>query len=216
MFDLFFLSFDEPHAERHWAALTARCPHAQRVAGVTGILAAHRRCAELARTGMFWVVDADNEVLDCDFDHRVLRHERDLVHLWHARNPLNGLEYGWGGIKLFPRDLVRARLDMPLDMTTAFPLKVIPKVASITHFNTDAFSTWRSAFREAAKLAVSPDPDAGARLAVWTAKAHGPFASECLRGARAGRSFAIASPDDLHRINDFEWLRARFLEQHDD
>lgn len=213
MYDVFFLSYDEPMAELHFAALRAQAPSLRRVQGVAGIHAAHSECARLARTSHFYVVDADNELLDYDFSYKVPAWDAGYVHLWQARNPVNGLVYGWGGVKLFPRRLVRAMDRHGLDMTTSFPLKMMPSVKSVTHFNYAPLETWRSAFREAAKLARSSDPDAVQRLAVWTSVAAGPYAAECLRGARAGAAFARACPDDLVRINDYQWLAGRFEDE---
>ena len=64
------------------------------------------------------------------------------------------LVYGYGGVKLFPRKLTIDMDTTNADMTTSISQYFIamPEVANITAFNTDAFSTWRSAFRECAKL----------------------------------------------------------------
>jgi len=59
-FDIVFLSYDEPLAEEHWKRLKKRFPYAQRVHGVKGILKAHKKCAKLARTDYFFVVDGDS------------------------------------------------------------------------------------------------------------------------------------------------------------
>lgn len=200
-------------ADLHWRVLCHAHPHARRVDGIDGILAAHRECARLARTSNFYVVDADNEILDIDFCLRLPDYDKQYVHVWRARNPVNGLVYGWGGIKLFPKKLLLNEATMPLDMTTSFPLKIMPTIASITHFNTSAFSTWRSAFREGVKLTCSTSEESQQRLTIWCSTAHGPFAEECLSGARAGRDYGIAQCDDremLLRINDWNWLRAQF------
>jgi len=215
MFDVFFLSFDEPTAEVHWQHLQTSVANARRVSGVPGIAAAHRACAEQARTAMLWVIDADNEVLSThDFGFQPPKWDREYVHLWYARNPLNGLEYGWGGIKLFPRTLLRSMDHAPrMDLTTSFGLKIIPTLASVTHFNTSPFATWRSAFREATKLSLAKDETSTARLQTWMNMANGPFAEYCIEGARGGHAFAtsnVAAPDRMHMINDFAFLRTEF------
>jgi len=214
MYDLFFLSHGEPMADLHWTSLSRQQPHARRVDGIDGILAAHRHCATLSRTSHFFVVDADNEVIEDElFAIRLPAYDKQYVHVWRARNPVNGLVYGWGGIKLFPKKLLLQQTEMPLDMTTSFGIKLMPTVASITHFNTNPFSTWRSAFRECVKLAQSEDPDNHARLDVWCTVAHGPFAIECLAGAQAGRDYGVMHkdhPEMLLKINNWEWLRQQF------
>ncbi len=216
MFDVVFLSHWEPHAEAHWRDLSRRFPSARRVDGVQGIRAAHAAAGAVARTSMVWVVDADNAVEPgFGFDRDVPSWNRGYVHLFYARNPVNGLEYGWGGIKLFPRALLRAADEgsAGLDMTAGFPLKIVPEVASVTHFNTSPEAAWRSAFREAVKLSVSRDPDAPGRLAAWRASDRGAYAGWVRRGAEDGIAHAATwseEQDELARINDWGWLATRF------
>lgn len=170
-------------------------------------------CARRARTGHFYVVDADNEVTDFDFGYKVPFYDVGYVHLWQAKNPVNGLVYGWGGIKLFSKKMLLGHTRNSLDMTTGFPLKLMEGVKSVTHFNYAPFETWRSAFRECVKLSISEDPDAVGRLAVWTSIAHGPFAEFCLKGANEGRCYGLenrSDPEKLALINDYDWLRERF------
>lgn len=210
MIDVFFLSCREPNADANWERLKSRIPSAKRVDNIPGILAAHRRCADLAETDYFFVVDGDNEVFD-DFAFQVPDALTEEVLVWRARNPLNGLEYGWGGIKLFPRHLLVARDTMGMDMTMGFPFLSIQETASVTRFNSSPLLTWRSAFRESVKLIHSIDPAAPGRLDVWCNIAEGEFSDYCLSGARTGRRYALSGGDRL-RINDFDWLETIFRE----
>ena len=220
MYDVFFLRFDEPMADVHWSHVYSHLSRARVVRDIDGIHAAHRQCASLSRTSFFFVIDADNEiahpsVFDDVFKFKVSQWDVNYVHIWNAKNPVNGLIYGWGGIKLVPKKLILGMDKNSLDMTTSFPLKVIqePAVASITHFNYGPLETWRSAFRECVKLTISHDPDAASRLEVWRSSASGPYAAECLRGANEGHAYALAHRDDpeaLRNINSYAWLRERF------
>lgn len=213
MYDVFFLSYDEPMAASHWTILKRNVPTARAVAGVEGIHAAHLLCATLCKTSHFFVIDADNEVLSYDFNFQIPRRDSDYVHLWYAQNPLNRLEYGWGGIKLFPKRAVLKMSSGSLDMTTSFGLKIMPEVKSRTHFNCAPLETWRSAFRECVKLTMSPDPEAKERLETWRTIADGRYSKECLGGAEAGSQYASANRDNpvaIHKINDFKWLSTQF------
>jgi hypothetical protein len=212
VYDIFFLSHGEPVADRHWDDLKSRFAHAKRVDGVNGILAGHRRCAELATTRHLFVVDADNEIKGgFNFDYRVPTWDANYVHLWYARNPLNRLEYGWGGLKLFPRRALLAKTLMGLDMTMDFSLKIIPEVVSITHFNSSPFEAWRSAFRECVKLSRSTVEESAQRLSIWCSTANGPYAEWCLAGAKKGREFGMAAnTEDLRLVNDWDWLRTEY------
>ncbi len=211
MYDVFFLSYDEPHADTHWALLKNQIPYAQRVQGVDGIQTAHLRCSALSKTQHFFVVDADNEVLDFKpFEYAIPAWDRDYVHLWFARNPVNGLEYGWGGLKLFPRAVFNR--DGPfLDLTTSFPLKVMKSVASITHFNSSPYEAWRSGFREGVKLVQNVTPEQSGWLKTWTSEGTGPHAMWAMRGAREGADYGRTNTGDaLMVINDYEWLKRKF------
>ena len=64
MYDIIFVSYNEPNADKNYAALKSRFPTAKRVDGVKGIHQAHIAAAKKAFTKMFWVVDGDAEILD--------------------------------------------------------------------------------------------------------------------------------------------------------
>ena len=48
MFDIIFMSYEEPNAEEHWQAVKDKYPWTQRVHGVKGLVNAHRECAKLS------------------------------------------------------------------------------------------------------------------------------------------------------------------------
>ena len=167
---------------------------------------------------MFWVVDADAKIVKgFNFDYVVPDHQLDHVHVWRSINPINGLEYGYGGVKLLPR-MLTVNMDVSkTDMTTSISnnFKAMSDIANITAFNTDEFSTWRSAFRECAKLASRTisgqiNEETEERLKVWTTKAEGKFSRYALRGANAGMEFGNTNGNDLELINNFDWLKEQF------
>lgn len=215
MYDVFLLAYDEPSADISFRYLRDLCPIARLVSGIKGIQAAHAHCATLSKTTHFFVVDADNQIDDeSAFTYRVPPYDASYVHLWYARNPLNSLSYGWGGLKLFPKALFVGIPEMGLDMTTSFPLKIIPNVVSTTHFNTSPYATWRSAFRECVKLTLAEQTmETRERLYTWKNVARGMHADWCLKGARAGAQYGEAhrgNSDALALINDFDWLKSAF------
>ena len=219
MYDIVFISYYEPEADANWQALKERFPRAKRVDGVKGIHQAHIAAAKKCFTKMFWVVDADAKVLDdFNFTHRVDEYDLETVHVWRSQNPINDLVYGYGGVKLLPRKLT---IDMDLskpDMTTSISqyFKPMPEISNITAFNVDPFNTWKSAFRECAKLASKSierqnNEETEARLKTWTTVGHDrPFGEYALDGARAGMEFGISSSDSIQLINNFDWLHEQF------
>lgn len=221
-YDIIFISYNEANADDNFNSLILRFPLAKRIHGVKGIHNAHKKAAEIATTDMFFVVDGDAAIVDdFKFDHMVTRYERDIVHIWQSRNPINDLIYGYGGAKLLPRDLVLAMDVDSVDMTTSISarIKVMDSVSNTTEFNTDGFSTWKSAFRECVKLSSKPvdenyDEQTDYRLQAWCSLGSDkPFGEYALAGALAGREYGyenIGNAAALAKINDFDWLEAQY------
>jgi len=225
--DVVFISYNEPNAEANWQRVLEVCPSAKRVKNVKGIFEAHKAAAELATTDMFYVVDGDAELIDnWKFDYRPNVFNMDCVHLWTSINPINDLEYGWGGVKLFPRKLLLEATTWKVDLTTGLgKLIYMNKVSNVNTFNTGPFNTWRSAFRECAKLSAKvkqgitnakEQEDAENRLDIWTTVgADRPYGSYALGGAVAGRNYGEKYFDDLDKlklINDYDWMAHEFNE----
>lgn len=228
MYDIVFLSHSETLAETHWEVLRSRFPRARRVHGVDGIVAAHKRAAEVSDTRWFWVVDGDNQV-DPEFrftfkwpaEFRV----HDTVTVWRARNNVNGLIYGYGGIKLLPRRRLLELDSGVVDMTTSIGanFRLMPEVASTTIINASPFEAWRSAFRETAKLssqtiARSIREEDEVRLRTWLNEGEGEHLDQVHRGAREGVEFGEANagePERLRLLNDYDWLRQRYEHETD-
>ena len=222
MYDIVFISYDELLAEENYNSLKLRFPMAKRVSGIKGIHQAHIKAAKKCFTDMIWIVDADATILsNFNFDYVVPDHQLDHVHVWRSQNPINDLTYGYGGVKLFPRKMT---IDMDLskpDMTTSISDKFIAveEIANITAFNTDEFSTWRSAFRECCKLSSKiidrqKNEETEHRLHVWqTVGKDRPYGEWAIKGAEAGSAYGIASRGNieaLKKINDFDWLYEQF------
>lgn len=223
MYDIVFISYNEPNADENFAKLQQRFapPTLKRVHGVQGIHQAHIAAAKKAMTKMFWVVDGDADVLDTfDFSYQVPNTELDYVHVWRSQNPVNGLVYGYGGVKLLPKKLTMNMELGNIDMTTSISklFKPMPDIANITAFDTDEFSTWRSAFRECTKLASHTIERTNAeetqrRLDVWCTFATGKFAEFAIKGALAGRNYGqqnASNKEALALINNFDWLMNYF------
>jgi hypothetical protein len=211
MFDIVFISYNEPNAEKNWNRLKEKFPRAKRVEGIKGIHQAHIAGAKLFD--------------DFNFDYQVDEEYLDFVHVWRCKNPVNDLVYGYGGIKLLPRkmtlDMDTSRPDMTTSISTKFkPVKIL---SNITEFNTDPFNSWRSAFRECCKLSSKvidrqKDAETEYRLDVWcTVGKKRAFGEYVLDGANEGRKYGEenrGNKEMLQKINDFEWLKNRFDERY--
>ena len=222
MFDIVFISYNETSADTNWTQLKNKFNWAQRVHGVKGIHQAHIQAAKISKTPMIWIVDADALITETfNFSFVPTRNNRDAVYVWRSINPINDLEYGYGGIKLFPRNKT---LDMDVtkpDMTTSISDKFFPmkEISNVTAFNTDPFSTWKSAFRECAKLSSKvidrqKNNETEERLDIWcTVGKDRPFGEYAIQGAVQGRQYGekyAQSAIDMYKINDFDWLKKEF------
>ena len=155
MFDIIFLSYHETNANENWEHLKKCMPYpfVKRVDGVEGILNGHKEAAKIARTRYFYVVDGDSFVspsfkfefnisgpinLDISGSPSV-----DRTYVWRARNPVNDLVYGYGGIKLFRKQSILNKGKMEMDMTLSIDeFTVVNEEASETRFNTSPFDLY--------------------------------------------------------------------------
>jgi hypothetical protein len=221
-YDVIFISYQEPNADENYKKLLIKAPNAKRVHGVKGIHQAHIVAAELSKTDMFWIVDGDAVLVDdFNFGYQVARRDQETVHVWRSQNPINDLVYGYGGIKLFPRQLT---IDMDItkpDMTTSISskFKAIHKISNITAFNTDPFNTWKSAFRECVKLSSKiinrqNDIETEERLAIWCTRGNDrPYGKYAILGALAGFKYGKENQKNLealNKINNFDWIKEQF------
>ena len=222
MYDVVFISYNEANAEENYLRLLDICPRAKRVHGIKGIHNAHINAAKLCNTDMIWVVDGDAVIEnDFNFDLVMSSYDIDCVHVWRSRNPINNLEYGNGGVKLLPRHLTLNMNVNTSDMTTSISkkFKAMNTVSNINSFNTDEFTTWRSAFRECCKLSSRTierqfEEETQQRLDIWcTVGQDALFGEYAIAGAKAGRQYGLENKnnlEELRKINDFEWLKEKF------
>lgn len=220
IYDIVFISYNESTADENYNKLLQRFPRAKRIHGVTGIHQAHIAAARLATTDLFYVVDGDAIIVDdFNFDYIAPHYETGHVHVWRSTNPVNGLEYGYGGVKLLPRIKTLEMNVDTADMTTSISnnFKAMPTISNITAFNTDPFNSWKSAFRECVKLSSriidrQEDNETRVRLDRWCS-----IGSDlnAIAGAIAGRKYGEdyqGNKEALKKINDFNWLREKFNE----
>ena len=64
-FDVIFLSYDEPNAEKNYADLCKIVPWAKRVHGVKGSDSAHKAAAQLSETIALCEDNASNNLIHC-------------------------------------------------------------------------------------------------------------------------------------------------------
>jgi hypothetical protein len=225
-YDIVMITYNEEYMNQNYKRLLERFPYAKRIHGVDGIHNAHIKAAELCTTDMIWIVDGD-AVIDDDFNfnYAVPKWDLDTVHVCNSKNPINDLIYGYGAIKLFPRELTLNMDKSKPDMTTSISnkFKKVYEISNITEFNTSPLNTWKSAFRECCKLSSKvidrqKDDETNERLNIWcTVGNDRQYGEYAIDGANEGRKYGEYYRDslqDLRRINDFMWLEERFNEHY--
>lgn len=163
--DVVFLTYDEPKKEEYWIKLQNMVPWAKRVDGVKGSDAAHKEAARESETDRFIVIDGDN-IPDPNFFNLQLQLDdtnRDAVFRWKARNYINGLMYGNGGISSWTKEFaLNMRTHEASDGSddTAVEFCFDPKYwamndcYSTTYPNATPFQAWRAGFREGVKMCL--------------------------------------------------------------
>jgi hypothetical protein len=234
--DVIYLSYDEPNAEENYSNLLTKVPWAKRVHGVDGSDAAHKACAKLSTTNHVVIVDGDNIIKENFIEQQVFFKDDNVdlgrsVISWGAKNAINGLIYGNGGIKCWPKQLI-------LDMKThenADPTNVKTQVdfcwdinyiqmdecMSDVHNNASPQQAWRAGFREGVKMSLIEgsklaDPGQIAKLVHWknfhrlmiwmhigADVKNGLWA---LYGARQGCYMTNCTDWDYLNVRDFKWL----------
>ncbi len=223
LFDVVFISYSENSAENNWKHLLSLVPYAKRVHGVEGINNAYNQASKLSDTSNFFTVDGDNRVCS-DFSWKNIKNLDDninCVHTWRCENAVNGLVYGYGGVKLWPQNLFKEIKNNYLDFTTTVAKNgyfIQEDVASITRFNTTEEEAWRAGFRECVKLSSECirrfDKQSNERLLTWMRKGiDTEFGYWTILGSRMGCLYGNkykGSPTNLSVINNFEDLKKIF------
>lgn len=223
--DIVFISYDEPQAETNWQKLHERFPRAHRVHGVAGMENALVAAARVSSTPWYFAVFAKTELADqFDFSFAPDYLQQPKHYIFDCQNTVNGLRYGHMGVVLYNVNYVlqeQPYQDLDLDYTLSFPHEVVPELSCFGRFDSSAYHTWRTAFRECAKLALynhrEPSVETEYRLHTWCNQATGKFAEWCLHGARDGVEFFKQCDGDLCALKhsfDWQWLHSRFTDRY--
>jgi hypothetical protein len=231
--DCIYLTYDEPQREESWVQIRNMIPWAKRVDGVKGSDAAHKAAAETSTTERFVLIDGDN-IPNADFFNLTLSFPDEIweqaVFRWRARNHINGLMYGNGGLSSWTREFVKnmrthEATDGSVETQVEFCFDpaywAMHDCYSTTYPNGSAFHAWRAGFREGVKMCLNK----GARptlqefkqrvhqrnldhLTIWhnvgRDAEHGIWA---IAGARMGTYMTMITPQWNHTIvQDFAEL----------
>ena len=165
--DCIYLTYDEPEREEFWVKIRNMIPWARRVDGVKGSDAAHKAAAAASATERFILIDGDNlpderffnltlELPDAQWESAVFR--------WRARNHINGLMYGNGGLSSWTRTFANdmrtheatdGRVETEIEFCFDPLYWPMHDCYSTTYPNGSAFQAWRAGFREGVKMCLN-------------------------------------------------------------
>ncbi len=239
--DVVYLSYDEPNAEQNYADLLTKIPWAKRIHGVDGSDSAHKACARIAETERVVIIDGDNIVRPELIQQEVeFYNDSDMncVISWGARNVINGLIYGNGGVKCWPTELIlnmrtheNAESDnakTQVDFCWDINYVQMDKCMSDVYNNGSAQQAWRAGFREGVKMSLlegsKPTKDKLFnkqvhwknlhRLLIWMHVGmdiqNGDWA---IYGARQGCYMTNCTDWDYLNVRDFKWLNTFWEEK---
>lgn len=239
--DCIYLSYDEPKREAFWIKIQNQIPWAKHITGIKGSDAAHKAAADASETDRFILIDGDN-LPDSTFFNLQLElndRNRDCVFRWKARNIINGLQYGNGGMSCWTKDFVYNMRTHELsdgsdDTCVEFCFDpnywAMHDCYSITYPNQSPFQAWRAGFREGVKMCL----DRGAKptlqdfktrvhsrnynhLSIWHNIGldieNGNWA---IIGARLGTYLTMLSDWDYRTVQDFDELEKLWQEYQSD
>ena len=241
-YDIIYLSYDEPNAEKNYADLLTKVPWAKRVHGVEGSDAAHKACAELSETDRFITVDGDNIIrpnfLQQNLDLSKNDDLKTSVISWCGKNVINGLMYGNGGLKCWPKEYVlnmrthenAEEHNIAAQVDFCWDLKYIQQNScySDVYNNETPQQAWRAGFREGVKMALDRGEKLSKeeflkshwknlhRLWVWlTVGADVENGLWAIYGAREGLYKTMCTDWDYVNVRDFEYLNNMWNQKQD-
>jgi hypothetical protein len=165
--DCIYLTYDEPNAEENWVKIKNMVPWACRVDGVKGSDAAHKAAGQASNTDRFILIDGDN-IPEPGFFNLTLTFPTEeykrAVFRWRAKNYINGLMYGNGGLSSWTKEFVAnmqthestdGRVETQVEFCFDPLYWAMNDCYSTTYPNGSAFHAWRAGFREGVKMCLN-------------------------------------------------------------
>ena len=235
--DFVYISFKEPNKEENWADLKNKVPWAKRVDGVVGFDSAHKAAADMAETEFFISVDGDN-VLDEKFLLETLdwtKTDKRAVHRWRARNNINGLVYGNGGLVGWHRETCKNMRthenadtqENQIDFCWGVPHENLHNCYSTTVINGSEQQAFVAGYREGVKMSTHKGKPISAQdfqkiwptnlriLSTWcTVGADVELGKYAMLGARMGCfNTVIEAGNDHFKIRDLDNMEMYYKDQ---
>jgi len=216
--DIVFLSNGETGADKnyeHLLSVTKGLPNrVVRVDGINGRVASYHAAANISETPWMFTVFAKLHVNDkFDWSWQPDRLQVAKHYIFNATNPVNGLVYGHQAMIAYNKKITLINSGRGLDFTLDDEHEVVDMNSGIAMYNTDAFSTWRTSFREAIKLRADNSQASKDRLDAWLNIGEGDYAQYSCEGAQHAVEYYESVNGDLDKLRlsyDWPWLKEYF------
>ena len=221
--DVVFISNGEEIAEKHWNHLQeimrGKPNRVVRSDGVNGRVEAYQAAANQSETPWFFAVFAKLEVNpDFDWSWQPDRLQQNKHYIFHAHNPVNGLEYGHMAMIAYHKQLTLSNTGTGLDFTLDSEHEVVPLLSGTAQYADDAWTAWRSAFREVVKLkAAETSIETEYRLKKWLTVGNGEHGAWSITGASDAVRYYDSVNGDFDQLKltyEWKWLREYFISVH--
>jgi len=213
--DIIYISNGESTADAMYDHLMDITKHdstlvVKRVDGVDGRAAAYKAAAEISDTDWAFNVFAKLKMNpDFDFHWQPDRLQEPKHYIFHARNAINGLEYGHQACIAYNKKLVLETDEWGLDFTLSKEHEVIPLLSGTAVYG-DGWTNWRTAFRECLKLLAAGDDVSMERFHHWCMPQDFPLMNpreemSILGAKEAHNYFKAVNGDHAKLMLSFEW-----------
>ena len=185
-----------------------------RVDGINGRVASYHAAANISETPWMFTVFAKLHVNDkFDWSWQPDRLQVAKHYIFNATNPVNGLVYGHQAMIAYNKKITLNNSGKGLDFTLDDEHEVVEMNSGVAMYNTDAFSTWRTSFREAIKLRADNSQASKDRLDAWLNIGEGDYAQYSCEGAQHAVEYYESVNGDLDKLRlsyDWPWLKEYF------
>jgi len=219
--DIVFIDNGEPNADNNWNTLLQVAAQGKnmihRSSGINGRVAAYQAAAESSTTPWFFAVFAKLRVnKDFNWSWQPDRLQEPKHYIFHAYNPINGLEYGHQAMIAYNKKLVLDNPGIGLDFTLDSAHEVVPILSGTADYACTPWMAWRTAFRECVKLRGQTDVESQYRLRKWLEII--PLATPNAEWSRWGAEDAVeyyesvaGNSTELRKSYDWSWLASYAL-----
>lgn len=223
--DIVFISNGEPCADENYNTLINSLKKRKltnrvvRIQDINGRIASQHAAANLSNTSWYFLVNGKVKVNDTfNWEWQPDRLQQPKHYIFTVSNPVNSLIYGHQAIVANNKALTLNTVKRGLDFTLDSLHEVVDMNCGVAVYNTDPWTTWRTAFRESIKLRNNDDPVSKFRLDRWTSTGKGDYADISRQGALDGIEYWEMVNGNLEKLlltYDWEWISKYYKKKYD-